>query len=234
MMAVPERSICYYGAADIFRIPKQAGMFLKSQAGPSVAGPMVYIAHYWKKPLFPNDVWVASNCDQVELFVNGKSLGRKSPDQYPSLPHPLLVWKDVAFKRGKIKAVGYRYDTIVATHIRTTPGPPVALKIIPDDTVLVEGGDMTRVIVVAVDRHGQTVPAAKNAVSLSITGAADFIGRNLIALEGGKTAFFIKTRADETGTVMCRAKSRGLKAASAHLNVSADPQAPLRRKVLGH
>jgi beta-galactosidase len=228
-----DRSVCYYGAADIFIINKQAGMFLKSQADPAVAGPMVYIAHYWKKPLVPNDVWVASNCDQVELFVNGKSIGRKTPDQYPSLPHPLTVWKGVRFKPGEIKAVGFCKDTIAATHIRATPGLPVALKLIPDDTALVEGGDMTRVVVLAVDRHGQTVPAAKNAVGFTVSGAADFIGMNPIAIEDGKTAFFVKTRDDETGEVICRVESPGLAAASARLTVSGDPRAPLRRKVLG-
>jgi beta-galactosidase len=228
-----DRSVCYYGVADIFRIPKQAGMFLRSQADPSVAGPMVYIAHYWKKPLVPNDVWVATNCDQVELFINGKSVGRKTPDRYPSLSHPLAVWKGVLFNPGEIKAVGFRNDTIVAIHIRKTPGPPVALTIIPDDTVLVEGGDMTRVVVTAVDRHGQTVPAAKNTVGFSVSGVADFIGMNPIALEDGKTAFFIKTRADETGAVICRAESPGLAAASARIVVSVDPQAALRLKILG-
>jgi beta-galactosidase len=229
-----DHSVCYYGAADIFRIPKHAGMFLKSQAAPAVVGPMVYIAHYWKKTLVPNDdVWVASNCERVELFVNGKSCGKKTPDQYPHLSHPLAVWKGVAFKPGEIKAVGYIRDTIAATHVRTTPGPPVALKIIPGDTVLVDGGDMTQVVVVAVDRYGQTVPAADNTVALSVSGVADFIGENPIALEDGKTAFFVKTRADETGTVTCRAACRGLSAASALLTVSREPQAPLRRRVLG-
>jgi beta-galactosidase len=174
-----------------------------------------------------------SNCEQVELFVNGKSLGRKTPDQYPSLPHSPAVWKGVPFKPGEIKAVGYIKDAIAAISVRTTPGPVVALKILPDDTVLFEGGDMTRVVVVAVDRNGQTVPGAKNVVALSASGAADFVGQNLIALEDGKTAFFIKTRADETGAVMCRAEAMGIKAARARLLVLGDPQAPVRRKVLG-
>jgi hypothetical protein len=109
----------------------------------------------------------------------------------------------------------------------------VALRIIPDDTVLAEGGDMTRIIVVAADRHGQTAPAAKNTVGFSVSGVADFVGMNPIALEDGKTAFFIKTRADETGEVLCKAESPGLSAASTRLVVSGDPQAALRKKVLG-
>ncbi len=228
-----DHSVCYYGVADIFRISKPAGMFLKTQADPATVGPMVYIAHSWKNPLVPNDVWVAGNCEQVELFVNGKSLGRKTPDQYPHLPHPLTVWKGVAFTPGEIKAVGYIRGAIAATHVRMTPGPPVALKIIPDDTVLVDGGDMTRVVVIAVDKYGQTVPGAKNAVALSVSGAADFAGQSLIALEDGITAFFVKTRSEETGIARCRAESRGLAAATALLTVSGDPQASLRQRVLG-
>lgn len=229
-----DRTVCYYGASDIYRIPKHAGFFLQSQAGPEVNGHMVYIAHSWKKKLSPNDVWVAGNCDRVELFVNQKSLGKKTPDRYRSLPYPLAVWKNVAFKPpGKIKAVGYVGDSAVAVHVRRTPGRPVALRIIPDDTLLVEGGDMTRVVVNATDRYGQTVPKAKNVVSLSVSGAADLIGQELIALEDGKTAFFVKTRSDETGTVMCRAEGKGLAAANAQLTVWADPQASSRIKILG-
>jgi beta-galactosidase len=194
---------------------------------------MVYIAHSWKQPLIPNDVWVASNCGQVELFVNGTSLGRKIPDQYPFLPHPLVVWKNVAFKPGEIKAVGYRGDTIVATCVRKTPGPPVALRIIPDDSALIDGGDMTRVVVEAVDRYGQAASAANDTVGLSVSGAADFLGETPIALDGGRTAFFVKTRSDETGAVVCRAACRGFAAASVYLTVSTDPQVPLRRRVLG-
>jgi beta-galactosidase len=228
-----DRSVCYYGAADIFRIPKQAGMFLKSQADPATAGPMVYIAHYWKSLLYPNEIWVASNCDQVELFVNNKSLGRKTPDQYPHLSYPLAVWKGVRFKPGEIKAIGYSKDSIVATHVRTTPGPPIALKIIPDDTILVTGGDMTRVVVVALDKYGQIAPGAKNAVGFSIKGPADFIGMNPIALEDGKTAFFVKTRDHDIGEVTCTAEGVGLTPASARLRIAADPQTLLRQKVLG-
>ena len=99
--------------------------------------------------------------------------------------------------------------------------------------MLVAGGDMTRLVVVALDRYGQTVPAANNTVALSVSGVADFIGETPIALEDGKTAFFVKTRADETGPVVCRAACKGLAAASAHLTVKTDPQAPLRRRVLG-
>lgn len=229
-----DRTVCYYGAADMYRIPKHAGMFLKSQAEPSVVGPMVYIAHTWQRALKPNDVWVAGNCDEVELFVNRKSLGRKKPDNYPSLPHPMAVWRNVSFKPGTIKAVGYLHDSVAATDIRRTPLRAVALKMTPDVTKLISGGDMTRIIVQAIDKHGIPVPNANLAIELSVTGAADFVGQRLIALENGKTAFFIKTRSDEIGTVVCRAECRDLSNAQCRLTVSEDPDVSLRKQVLGY
>lgn len=228
-----DHSVCYYGATDMYRIPKFSGQFLKSQAEPEVAGPMVHICHFWKTKLNPNDVWVAGNCDQVELFVNGKSFGKKTPDQYPSIPHPLTVWKNIPFTAGIIKAVGYIHDTIAAEHVRRTPGLPVAIKMIPDTTAIVAGGDMIRVVVIAVDKFDQTVPGASNIVELSVSGAADFAGQQLIALEDGKAAFFVKSRSEETGEVICTAKSPKLSGARLSLHVSSNPQTAVLKKVLG-
>ena len=109
----------------------------------------------------------------------------------------------------------------------------MAIKLTPDDTVLFAGGDMTRVAAVAVDKYGQTVPGAKNVVALSVSGEAQFVGQSLIALEDGKTAFFVKTRAEDTGMVVCKAACVGLPAASARLRVTGEAQAALRRDVLG-
>jgi beta-galactosidase len=201
-----ENQICYHGVSDIFRIPKFAAYFMASQASPSVNGPMVYIADYWKKTALPHYVWVVGNCDSVELFVNGVSMGKKSPDMYMHLEHPLFLWKAVKFVPGELKAVGYLGSSIAATYIRKTPGKPVRLLIMPDDTVLSKGGDMTHVVVSAVDASGQIVPQSKNIVSISVDGAGEFIGENPVSLENGETAFYIKT-SSRTGVVSCKAKS---------------------------
>jgi beta-galactosidase len=230
-----DHSINYHGVADIFRVPKHAGYFFRSQAAPVAAGggPMVYIAHYWKKALVPNDVLVASNCEEVELFVNGRSLGRKKPSLYQSLPYPLYSWTSVVYRPGELKAIGYIKGAVAATFIRKTPGAPVALRMVPDDTILFDGGDMTRVVVVAMDRYGQTVPGAVNSVSVFTDGPADFFGESPIALEDGKTAFFVKTRSDEDGVAKFRAQSRGLTADSVKITIRSDPGSILRKKILG-
>ncbi len=117
-----ERSVNYHGVADIYRLPKYAAMFYRSQADPVAYGPMIFIADSWEKSSMPRDIWVVSNCDRAELFVNGVSLGKKSPTSYRSLAHPLFVWKTVPVRQGELRAVGYLGDSVAATCVRTTPG----------------------------------------------------------------------------------------------------------------
>jgi len=214
-----EKKVCYHGVADIFRLPKHAAWFYRSQANPALYAPMVYIAHYWQKALSPNNVWVASNCEKVELFVNNRSKGTRFSGRYRSLPHPLFVWDSLLFNAGELKAIGYIGDSAVASFVRRTPKAPVRLVMTPDDTILNEGGDMTRVVVTAVDANGQVVPRANIKVTLSVNGAGDFLGESPIVLEDGKTAFFVKTRADETGEISCRASSQKLTEATVGITV---------------
>jgi beta-galactosidase len=183
---------------------------------------MVYIAHYWQKPLKPNNVWIASNCERVELFVNGRSRGTRSPERYRSLRHPLFVWKAVPFRTGELKAVGYIGNAVAAVALRKTPGTAVELRILPDDTLLTTGGDMTRVAVVAIDSSGQAVRRMNDPVTLSVSGAGDFLGESPVLLENGKTAFFVKTRAEQTGAVICRARCRNMAGATARIAVIRD------------
>jgi beta-galactosidase len=221
-----EHSVCYHGVADIFRQPKPAAYIYQSQRDPARYGPMVYVLHDWSEETKPNDVWVASNCDSVELFVNGKSLGRQAPDRYRSLPHPLFLWQKAKFRAGEIKAIGFRGGSVAATHSRATPGKPVRLVVRSEDTLLETGGDMTRVAVIAVDMFGQPVPRVVIPVSINVAGAADFIGTSQVALENGRTAFFVKTRAADTGTVLCTVKSKKLRAANVRITVRGKKAGP--------
>jgi beta-galactosidase len=222
---IAENRICYHGVADMYRIPKFSAYFFKSQTDPAIYGPMVFIAHYWEKALVPsNDVWVTSNCDSVELFVNGTSQGKRGPQYYMYLPHPLFKWPAVSYSAGELKAVGYIHGSAVTTFVRHTPGRAVKLVIAPDTNALLDGGDMTRIVVTAVDSLGQIVPRYSDTVRLSASGAGKFLGESPIALEDGKTAFFVQTLDNVQGTISCLAVSSKLPAATATISVSAsDP-----------
>jgi hypothetical protein len=215
--------LSHHGVSSVFRIPKMAGFFYQSQRDPGVYGPMVHICNYWTSSS-PTNVVVVSNCEQVELYQDGALISKKaSGNLYTSLPHPCFSWT-VPFKSGQLKAVGYVGGAQAATHIVTTPGSPTGLTVAPDTNVIYEGGDMTRVVVSMVDATGQVLHLKSDSVTVSASGAADFIGEAKTALEGGQIAFYVKTRASQTGAVTCQASSAGL-SATATINVIKEPGA---------
>ena len=202
------RYVSPHGVADIFRLPKLAAWFYQSQRNPELYGAMVHICNFWKSGS-PADVLVVSNCEEVELFQDGKSLGKKDGGNlYTSLPHPLYSW-NVSFSPGELKAVGYSNGEEAATHVVNTPGAPSDVTIAADTTTLYTGGDMTRVVVSIVDEYGQVLRDRDDAVTLSATGAGTFIGEESVKLEGGQMAFYVKTYAHETGTIICNAEAGG-------------------------
>jgi beta-galactosidase len=86
----PDRLIAYWGPLDYNRLPKFSYRFFQSQRSSSVtplgvgAGPVTFIANYWTIRKSPVKVVVYSNGDEVELFLNGKSIGRRKPDSGPN------------------------------------------------------------------------------------------------------------------------------------------------------
>lgn len=182
------------------------------------------IAHHWSKYEGVNDIWIVSNCDSVELFINNKSIGMHIGNEYTHLAHPLFVWRKVRFTTGELMAVGYFKGSAAATFIRKTPGKPVALEITPDDTVIYNGGDMTRVLVTAIDQNRQAVRVNDKSVTVSVKGAADFLGENPVSLENGVTAFYIKTRSIDTGQVVCNVQCVDMTGATTLISVKSDTE----------
>lgn len=85
----PDRPVSWWGPLDYNRLPKFSAEFFRSQRSPDTtspgvgSGPVTFIANYWTPRTSPAKVVVYSNCDEVELFLNGKSLGRHKPDGGP-------------------------------------------------------------------------------------------------------------------------------------------------------
>ena len=212
------RYVSNHGAADIFRIPKFAGYFYQSQRDPTLYGPMLYIGNYWRSGS-ARTINVFSNCDQVELFVNGASKGKISPTSYTRLPHPVFVWQNVAYASGNIKAVGYIGTSPAVTQTWYTPGSPTKITLVPDTSAIFTGGDMTRVVVMVGDANNPFVPYNTTSVTISVSGAGDFIGESPIAMENGLSAFYVRSRASQTGVITCQATASGLTAGSATISV---------------
>ena len=118
------------------------------------------------------DVWCYSNCKQVELFLNGQSLGRKTMPRYSH-----LEW-EVKYQPGTLNAKGYNDEGKVIAESRVeTTGEPAAIVLEPDRTALTaDGTDISLVTLKIVDAQGRTVPVASNMVTFNVTGPGHLLG----------------------------------------------------------
>lgn len=119
----------------------------------------------------PINVWVHSNCDEVELLLNGASLGRKA---MPRRGH--LEWQ-VNYAPGTLLARGYKGGRVVAEHSRETTGAAAAIRLTPDRAViLADSRDVAVITVMAVDAEGRVVPTADNEITFEVDGPGKVIG----------------------------------------------------------
>src|SRR6476659_2967218 len=118
----------------------------------------------------PIDVWVNTNADNVELFLNGKSLGKKD---MPRNSH--LQWV-VNYEPGTLEAVAYKKGKRITTKVETT-GQASEVVVTPyKTTMLADGKDAAVINITAVDKQGSEVPDANNLVTFSLNGDAKIIG----------------------------------------------------------
>ena len=116
-------------------------------------------------------VWAYSNCDEVELFCNGKSLGRQTMPRYGH-----LEWTAV-YRPGRLKAVGYKAGRRVCQTVVATAGAPAQIRAAADRTLLAaDGADVAVVDITLHDRRGTLVPDANVQLTLSVEGNASILG----------------------------------------------------------
>ena len=131
--------------------------------------PLVLFSDWTPRSFEPHEenVEIYSNCEEVELFLNGKSLGKKSR---PADDSP-RIWK-VNFEAGTIKAVGTNNGTVVATHELRTAGKPTKILLSVDKNKIAnDWNDVAFVTATMTDENGVTVPRANDLISFKATGA---------------------------------------------------------------
>lgn len=160
----------HFGVMDICGFPKNIYYYYQSWWKDE---DVLHISPHWNwqgKEGKNINVWVNSNAAEVELFLNGKSLGKKS---MPRNSH--LEW-DVAYQPGILKAVATTKGRKYSSQVQTT-GVPAKIKLESSKKVLLaDGRDAVVVNVSVVDKQGLTVPDAANLVNFSIKGNAKIIG----------------------------------------------------------
>ncbi|HVM61297.1 MAG TPA: DUF4982 domain-containing protein [Verrucomicrobiae bacterium] len=160
------------GEVDGVRLPKEAYYVCQTIFR---SDPQIHIIGHWTYPAgTKKTVYVASNCQDVELRVNGKSLGHgTSSDRY------LFHFPDVAWEPGEIEAVGYNDGLPVATNVIRAAGPPVALRltsIVGPGGLRADGSDIALIDVEAVDANGDRCPTFQGRVDFTCDGPAIWRG----------------------------------------------------------
>jgi beta-galactosidase len=186
------------GIMSLERVPKFSYHFFRSQRDAD-SGLVVHIASYWKADS-PARIRVFTNVDEVELFLNGRSLGRRAPQRdriSNHLPHP-PVWFDVpAFEPGTLEAVGFISGKAVAMHRVTTPGAPVKLVIEADAAgVCIAPRDLLFARARFVDSNGTTVPVSGERVQFAMAGGGELIGESSPATEAGIASALVRVVGD--------------------------------------
>jgi beta-galactosidase len=181
------------GEIDLINLPKDGYYFYQSQW---TTPPVLHLFPHWnwagrEGQIIP--VLAYTNCDTVELFVNGKSYGIKTqefprqgnsgtwntyakPEVNMTTADLHLSW-DVAYEPGTIKAIGRKNGKQVIIEEVHTTGKPVALRITTDSSAVnADGKDVGLIHVNVVDDNGNVVPDADNLISFTISGSGQLIG----------------------------------------------------------
>lgn len=160
-----------FGMLDTTGAVKDSGYYLKAAW---TAAPMVHVLPHWNWPGRegkPIDVRVYANTDEVELLLNGKSLGRKTLQRYGH-----LQWS-VPYAPGSLTAKGYKGGQLVTQQTVATTGDGSAVRLSADRTRLrADADDVLLVTVNVVDREGRVVPTAHQRIRFETTGPARLVG----------------------------------------------------------
>ncbi len=205
----PHRAAC--GVMDVHRLPKFSRWFYRSQRAPCEdggagwsGGPVVFIASHWT-PASHLRVLVFSNCDEVELSLNGRSFGRACPAwawHTQHLPHPPFVFDLPAFAPGQLQASGFVGGRAVAQHVVATPGEPFGLEISFDATgadSFAGEPDLVLVYAQVVDRQGTLCVEASPPLHFFVEGGAEMLNATEIVAEAGIASAVIRVPAASEG-----------------------------------
>jgi beta-galactosidase len=214
------------GEVDGVRLPKEAYFALQATWDDQ---PRVHLIGHWNYPAGTvKPMFAVARADAVELFVNGRSLGRgeRSLDT-------LFTWTNVVFEPGEIKVIAYRSGKAVAEQTKQTAGEPVALRLTPivaPGGWRADGSDVALVDVEVVDAQGRRCPTNQARVDFEISGPGIWRGSYNSGKEGSVNRHYFDTECGinrasirstmQPGIVTLTAKRPGLKPATLQLESS--------------
>ena len=220
------------GVMDLFRVPKPGAAFYRSQI-PAADKAVILPLFFWDfGPGSPAggpgpEAIIATNCDRLELFVDGRHLTTALPDTggYPNLTWPLAFANLSVPGAGlpELRIDGYLDSTLVATvTMASDPARDRLALTMGDASIVANGSDATSVTFRAVDAYGHQRPYTRGEVTLAVTGPGELAGDNPFAFgtNGGVGGAFIRSRTGETGRVTVTATHPGLGSARGSVTVT--------------
>ena len=212
----------YTGIIDLAGFKKDRFYLYQSHWRPDM--PMAHILPHWNWPdrigeITP--VHVFTSGDEAELFLNGKSLGRKKMIQYEYR----LRWDDVKYEPGELKVEAYRNGKKWAEDVVKTTGEPARLEAKSNrNEILSDGKDLAFITVRVTDKNGLTVPRANNRIKFDVDGPGEIAATdngdptNLMPFPSyereafnGLALIIIRSKTGNSGLITVTAKSPGLK-----------------------
>ena len=211
--------ICYHGVTDIFREPKAAAGFYKSQCDPAeevVLEPAFHWANSDESTSFTKAV-VCSNCDHLKFYMRKDGIegnqwdliAELDPDReefnYLNYPPFSLDRRKIPSKErhgwGDLRIDGYLKGKQVISKSLSGRGIDSKFMLVADDTSLsADGADTTRVVLRVTDEFGNIRPYANDPIVFKLDGPAELIGDNPFALIGGTGAVWVRAK-EQAGTV---------------------------------
>jgi beta-galactosidase len=224
----------YFGIVDLCGIPKDRYYLYQSYWRPEKD--LIHILPHWNWPGHEGKkvpVFVYTNGDEAELFLNGKSLGKQSkkPKSEISTERYRLMWHDVVYEAGELKAVAYRAGKVIGEKVLRTAGEAYTLKLTPDRSRLkASGEDLSFILVEAYDKNGNLCPLADYMINFELKGPGEIAGvgngnpqshEPFVApyrkLFNGKAMLIVRTTANKPGKITVEASAEGLKPAKTSL-----------------
>jgi beta-galactosidase len=170
----------YFGIVDLCGIPKDRYYLYKSHW--KIDENTIHILPHWNWEVGKVDnvpVFVYTNGDGAELFLNGKSLGKqyKKPASGKSTDRFRLIWQDVPYQPGELKAIAYKEGAQIGEQVLKTAGEPYQIRLTPDrSSIHADGMDLSYILVEVYDTNGNICPLANNKIDISLTGPAHIAG----------------------------------------------------------
>jgi beta-galactosidase len=221
----------YSGIVDLAGFKKDRFYIYQAQWRPDL--PVVHILPHWNWPGRTGEitpVHVFTSGDEAELFLNGRSMGRKKKDQHEYR----LKWDDVIYEPGELKVTAYRNGLKWAEEVKVTAGRPEYLDLTADrKKIKSDGKDLSFITVRVTDREGRIVPDAGNMIRFSIEGPGEIVATDngdpscltsFLSKErrafGGLALVIVRTKKGIPGVVTIRALSDGLR--EAHITIECE------------